>query len=492
MDDLNSDEQNENINGDKKIDNKIESNKNEDNNKITLENNSGPDSKKTKEKKGKENEINNEHKKKKIKSKTPSKNSDAEKKARLERLEKEQSDLKLFRNERKKRMINKTVWQLYSSKLLMNPFKNYFTKEDLKLIPELLFTPLPDDFRKNYWFLMSGAKREKENNPGYYKGLLSIIPTKETSIEFPHEKVIKLDLERTYPEIAYFKDKKNLQKLRNILVAFALRNSVSIGYCQGLNYIAAQLLLFIDNEEDCFWIFTCILEDYMKFDNYLKFSGVRIDMEVMKTLLEKRFPLIKKEMTFILCVNNLISKCFISLFSEMFKMDLLKKILDVFFFYGDVALFKAFFWGITLLCNNEIKDKSIDIMTEMFFTEMKEEKNQESLNYYLLMYNKINKKVIEKLREKNKAEIYEQNKGFTESFMGEGLTKCDKKLPFCVFNHDCAKVENYNEFKIYRVSQNPNIYDTYFFKEVYEFRPLYKKKYTLDNILLERIEHVCS
>ena len=90
-----------------------------------------------------------------------------------------------------------------------------------------------------------------------------------------------------------------------------------------------------------FWVFTRIVEDFLPFDFYLKISGVRIDMSIVQSMISKKLPFISKNKAY-LCTNNLISRCFISLYSETVKIDILRNIWDIFFIYGDVVLFRTF------------------------------------------------------------------------------------------------------------------------------------------------------
>eukprot|EP01050_Picozoa_sp_SAG11_P025082 SAG11_NODE_5547_length_1529_cov_4.364336_3_plen_77_part_00 len=48
--------------------------------------------------------------------------------------------------------------------------------------------------------------------------------------------------------------------LRRVLLAYSERN-VAVGYCQGLNYVAA-LLLLAQPEELAFWSLAVIVEEY--------------------------------------------------------------------------------------------------------------------------------------------------------------------------------------------------------------------------------------
>ena len=89
-----------------------------------------------------------------------------------------------------------------------------------------------------------------------------------------------------------------------------MRN-LTIGYCQGFNYIVGKLLMMLNfNEEDVFWVFTQIAENYLPFDFYIKFAGVRVDMEIVKKIIKSTIKNIY--MNSELCISNLITKCFVS------------------------------------------------------------------------------------------------------------------------------------------------------------------------------------
>lgn len=75
---------------------------------------------------------------------------------------------------------------------------------------------------------------------------------------------IELDLCRTYPTHPYFNGSSSaslIEPLRRVLRAFSWRNP-SQGYCQGLNFVAGQLLLFF-TEEETFWMLVHLVEDIL-------------------------------------------------------------------------------------------------------------------------------------------------------------------------------------------------------------------------------------
>ena len=82
------------------------------------------------------------------------------------------------------------------------------------------------------------------NFPNYYNDILNNYPDYIPSI---YEQTIEKDLARTFPEEEFFQKKENLDKLRNVLIAFSRRNS-SIGYNQGFNFIVGRILEIMEDE----------------------------------------------------------------------------------------------------------------------------------------------------------------------------------------------------------------------------------------------------
>jgi len=104
-------------------------------------------------------------------------------------------------------------------------------------------------------------------------------------------KQIELDLLRTLPNNKHFNTPTSdgIDPLRRVLVAYSIHNP-TIGYCQGLNRIAAVALLFM-SEEDAFWCMVAIIEVIMPPDYYgntLKAS--QADQRVFRELLREKLP----------------------------------------------------------------------------------------------------------------------------------------------------------------------------------------------------------
>ena len=405
-------------------------------------------------------------------------------------------------SEKNKRIKQNILWKNHPE--LVDKDKFYYTEEDKKLIKQLLYNPIPPEYRSEYWFISTGAKLDYKNNKGYYEKLKNLI---QKNPNFPFVKSITLDMHRTFPQNAFFKDEENLTKLNNILKVFALRNCSSIGYCQGFNYIAAQLLYVLKDEEKTFWCFTNIVEDYLPLDFYLKFTGVRVDMAIMQSTLVKKLDFINKNEELKLCINNLISRCFISLYSEIVEIEILHNIWDIFFIYGEVILFRTFNFIAFVLCDKKFKKHNIETVHAELTQKLRKLKSNDLLNYFLLFDKTINDSYIKKNRKIKKNEIYKQNKDFDENYGENGVT-CDINSPFCFYNKIINNITLFSEYKIFRLKNNTKRYDNYF-SDMFEKNKfdnkndnnnnnnenVIKKEISIDNfddILIERMKHVCK
>ena len=153
---------------------------------------------------------------------------------------------------------------------LVDKEKLYYTKEDKELIKKLLYNPMPKNVRSEYWYIITGAKIECRNNPGYYQKLVDLSP--KFFPYCPYSSMMTADIERLKKsgKIEFFKAQENCDKLTNILNAFTLRNSPSIGYRQEFVFIAGILFTVMLDEEKNFWTLTKIIEDLLYFYLFLR------------------------------------------------------------------------------------------------------------------------------------------------------------------------------------------------------------------------------
>jgi hypothetical protein len=125
-------------------------------------------------------------------------------------------------------------------------------KQRWKEFKSLVLGGIPVTYRWKIWTECSGAMSMKV--PGYYDDLL----------QYGHDdpiviSQISMDINRTLTDNIFFRKGPGVSKLKQVLVAYSRRNP-EVGYCQGMNMIAASLLLIMPSEEDAFWVLCSIVE----------------------------------------------------------------------------------------------------------------------------------------------------------------------------------------------------------------------------------------
>ncbi|KVH93159.1 Rab-GTPase-TBC domain-containing protein [Cynara cardunculus var. scolymus] len=154
-------------------------------------------------------------------------------------------------------------------------------------LKKLIRKGIPPVLRPKVWFSLSGAAKKKSTVPdSYYNDLIIAVEGKVT----PATKQIDHDLPRTFPGHPWLDTPEGHASLRRVLVGYSFRDS-DVGYCQGLNYVAALLLLVMKTEEDAFWMLAVLLENVLVNDCYSNnLSGCHVEQRVFKDLLKKKCP----------------------------------------------------------------------------------------------------------------------------------------------------------------------------------------------------------
>ena len=176
------------------------------------------------------------------------------------------------------------------------------------------------------------------NNGDYYQKLLKY----SSEVNCPSSLQIDLDLRRTFPNEDQVMDDKFQQSLRNILVCYSLRNT-SVGYCQGMNFIASRLLLIMGNEEQTFWLFLQIMETMVSLIYYADLTGIIIETTLIETLLPIYLPQLHdflEKNNFNLTISNFIHKWMVCIFTQTLKIKMAYTFLDFFFIDGSISLLK--------------------------------------------------------------------------------------------------------------------------------------------------------
>ncbi|XP_073000730.1 uncharacterized protein [Typha latifolia] len=218
--------------------------------------------------------------------------------------------------------------------LKLSVFANTITMITLK---KLIRKGIPPMLRPKVWLSVSGAAKKRSTVPEtYYDELIRATEEKET----PATRQIDHDLPRTFPCHPWLDSEEGQASLRRVLVGYSFRDS-EVGYCQGLNYVAALLLLVMKTEEDAFWMLAVLLENVLVNDCYTdNLSGCHVEQRVFKDLLAKKCPRIATHLEALgFDVSLVATEWFLCLFSKSLPSETTLRVWDVLFNEGAKVLF---------------------------------------------------------------------------------------------------------------------------------------------------------
>ncbi|XP_072003838.1 TBC1 domain family member 2B isoform X2 [Engystomops pustulosus] len=226
-------------------------------------------------------------------------------------------------------------------------WENYFASSvnrEMVRSPELkslVRSGIPHQYRSKMWKMFVNLhikKLKDEMAPGYFQSLLQNALEKQN----PASKQIELDLMRTLPNNKHYTSptSEGIQKLRNVLLAYSWRNP-DIGYCQGLNRLAAIALLYLD-QEDAFWCLVTIVEVFMPRDYYTKtLLGSQVDQRVFKDLMSEKLPRLNAHFEHHKVDYTLITfNWFLVVFVDSVVSDIFFRIWDTFLYEGSKVIFR--------------------------------------------------------------------------------------------------------------------------------------------------------
>ena len=216
---------------------------------------------------------------------------------------------------------------------MLNNYQKYQTTKRAKLKSRTR-KGIPDSLRSIVWQLFAGTDKLKEKN------LFENLNKQELDKDI--EGVIIKDLDRTFPSCQLFKEKYGMgqRKLYRVLSNYSKYNKV-LGYVQGMGYLAAIFLLYMD-EESAFYMLHSLVKNYGFEGLYMEgFPDLKKKFYVLLNLEKKHIPKIydifKRDGVFI---SIYASQWFLCLFAKDLKPNILVRIFDVFLFEGFKVIYR--------------------------------------------------------------------------------------------------------------------------------------------------------
>ena len=306
--------------------------------------------------------------------------------------QKRSKDSKITKEELLKVNARTEKWQY-----MLEHYKTYQSIKRFKLKSRTR-KGIPDNLRSYVWQLFAGKDKL------VIKGLFEKLD-KEPINKNSELSIIK-DLDRTYPLCQLFKEKygKGQRNLFRVLSNYSKYNK-NIGYVQGLGYLAALFLIYMD-EESAFYMLHAVIKNYEMEGLYLPgFPDLKKKFYVLLNLEKKFIPeiynILKRDEAL---PSFYASEWFMCLFCKNLKPNILVRIIDVFLYEGYKVIYRFAIAFLKMKENDFIKNPSGIFYSSVTLKKLFENIEVEELFKEAFDLN-LSKKHIAKFEEE-----YEENK----------------------------------------------------------------------------------
>ena len=306
--------------------------------------------------------------------------------------QKRSKDSKITKEELLKVNARTEKWQY-----MLEHYKTYQSIKRFKLKSRTR-KGIPDNLRSYVWQLFAG--KDKLVKKGLFEKL-----DKEPINKNSEFSIIK-DLDRTYPLCQLFKEKygKGQRNLFRVLSNYSKYNK-KIGYVQGLGYLAALFLIYMD-EESAFYMLHAVIKNYEMEGLYLPgFPDLKKKFYVLLNLEKKFIPeiynILKRDEAL---PSFYASEWFMCLFCKNLKPNILVRIIDVFLYEGYKVIYRFAIAFLKMKENDFIKNPSGIFYSSVTLKKLFENIEVEELFKEAFDLN-LSKKHIAKFEEE-----YEENK----------------------------------------------------------------------------------
>lgn len=249
---------------------------------------------------------------------------------------------------------------------------------------------VPEPLRGEVWQLLAGAQQSSELMDKYRIYLMQSAPT---------EQIILRDVHRTYPAHENFRTggaSSLLDSLFKVCKAYAVYDE-EVGYCQGLSFLVAALLLHMP-EEQAFCVFVRIMQNYGLRDLFRNnFDELYLKFYQLEHLLEDHMPDLHQHFTKIgIEPFTYASQWFLTVFTAKFPLNAVFYIMDIFLLDGMNTIFQI---ALALLRSSKQELLALDFegVLKYFRVQMpKLYRNQENVQQLITASSEISLKKLKK------------------------------------------------------------------------------------------------
>uniref|UniRef100_A0A182NKJ8 Rab-GAP TBC domain-containing protein n=1 Tax=Anopheles dirus TaxID=7168 RepID=A0A182NKJ8_9DIPT len=295
-----------------------------------------------------------------------------------------------------------------------------------KNLPNLVRMGIPEALRGTVWQRLACVENRTEMFDSY-----RVLITKETSCET----VIQRDINRTFPAHKFFKENGGTgqENLYKVSKAYAVYDT-EVGYCQGLSFIAASLLLHMP-EEEAFCVLVALMYNYGLRDMYkMGFESLYLRLYQLNRLMKDQLPDLYEHFVQMGVESHMFaSQWFLTLFTARFPLYFVFYILDVFLLDGIPVLFQV---ALTLLnvCRKDLLELDFEGILKYFRVTLPKKCRSETQAKKLMKLSfeckvkKLKKYELEYVAKKEETERKEQELKQYEQRYGEERSKLQQEI----------------------------------------------------------------
>jgi len=269
-----------------------------------------------------------------------------------------------------------------------------------------------------------------------------------SSEEVKNVRQILLDIPRTCDEKNFmFDHSKDQAKQSMFHILYSLSKYYpSVGYCQGMSYICAELLSVMETEEDSFLMFLTLMDRYELHQLYLpgfpKLQQIRF---VFDRLFKKRDQRLFLHLERLGVTSDLyLTKWYLSLFCVSFPQEFVLRLWDAFLFKGWIVMHQLvfsmlnFFRRDLLACRD--MDRAIDIIHNDLSKFVSSLDNRQKVFYMSRgMFTEQDMSRFEREYEQEEADRLRRIKEQEEAEVIKKMKESEKTEPDCATPPDTPK-----------------------------------------------------
>lgn len=210
---------------------------------------------------------------------------------------------------------------------------------------------------------------------------------------------IRIDLPRTFPNNQYLQTERVRNALGRVLYSLA-QHVPSVGYCQGLNYVAGVILLVLKDESKAADLLVQMVKQRQDYYND-RMSGLRRDTKVLQWILGVECPQVARVLKNLdVGLDLFIGKWLLCWFVETLPLETVLRIWDCMIYDGnDVWLFRV---TICLIRSHQRKIGNVKTLEQLVRVFQEVSRSRKALYCHQLIESakaeKVSQTMIDELR----------------------------------------------------------------------------------------------